>query len=520
MRTSLIEKTLTCFTEGVEFFPPEELRPAVFLLASAVVATMALWRLAKRETPSPPVRGKGADLLKGSILGRIVNAQRFPFFLRLLPAAVFTGIIAAGLFGSVRSNIAAPFVWLFWWTALIFFVAFGGKIFCSVCPWDFFANLFQFGSKASKGAMKNNSLNKKLPKALANIYPACALFVLITWLELGFDITRNSFWTAVMGTAALLAATLSALIFEKRSFCRYLCPVGRVSGIYSLISPLELRPRSLDVCKSCVTKECVKGGKNSTPCPTGLVPFKLKQNTYCTLCTECVRSCEKNNMTIRLRPFGKDLLEGVKIKKDEETLIFFIISLTFFHGITMNEVWPETVSYLKDNVAALNYLGWFTLLMTFYLVFALGMWSFSKKYVNLIGGSRAVFSFLVPAAIPLVLGFHLAHNSAHFFNETTYLIPLLNDPVGRGWNLIGLKNFRPFPLIDAPYVFLAEQAALWTGAYYAFKILAKRLQRLKESGLILESRVKRVYLAKAFIFFCLALVSLFLTIRPMALKGA
>jgi polyferredoxin len=48
--------------------------------------------------------------------------------------------------------------------------------------------------------------------------------------------------TAWLLFGLILVAVIVSLIFERRAFCRYLCPVGGFIGLYSQISPLEIRP--------------------------------------------------------------------------------------------------------------------------------------------------------------------------------------------------------------------------------------------------------------------------------------
>ena len=38
--------------------------------------------------------------------------------------------------------------------------------------------------------------------------------------------------------------------------------MGRITGIYSLFSPVELRPQSTEVCKDCHTKDCYRGNES------------------------------------------------------------------------------------------------------------------------------------------------------------------------------------------------------------------------------------------------------------------
>jgi hypothetical protein len=70
-----------------------------------------------------------------------VNAvlrNRWPqFLLRAITLAGFTFTILAGLFGSAvgSHNFAIIFVWIAWWSALkLFFIPFGGRSWCSICP--------------------------------------------------------------------------------------------------------------------------------------------------------------------------------------------------------------------------------------------------------------------------------------------------------------------------------------------------------------------------------------------------
>ena len=115
----------------------------------------------------------------------------------------------------------------------------------------------------------------------------------------------------------------------------YACLVGRVSGLYAQASPIELRIVSEDTCKSCSTKECITGTDTTTPCPTFEKPFLLKQNTYCTLCTECIRSCDKDNLSLFTRPVGVDL-ENVKmtqIMNMYQNIIYKLYANTILHTL-------------------------------------------------------------------------------------------------------------------------------------------------------------------------------------------
>ena len=116
------------------------------------------------------------------------------------------------------------------------------------------------------------------------------VFIILTWLELGYKVTNNPFATAIMGLAMALMVILPIFIFEKKSFCRYGCLIGRISGLYANISPVEIRAKNQDVCTSCTTKECYNGNSKGYPCPTGLNLTGLNENTYC---MRVFRHCER-----------------------------------------------------------------------------------------------------------------------------------------------------------------------------------------------------------------------------------
>lgn len=464
--------------------------------------------------PARSTSSRRIDLLAWKPLSSMVKSKYFSFAFRLVPALLFVLVIATGLWGREKANIAAPFTWLFWWTLLIFFVAFGGKIFCAACPWDFFANLFQFGwIHPIRG--KIQSLNLKWPKFLANTYIAIAFFVIFTWLELGLELTNDSFGTAVLGLSIAGLAVVVALVFNKRAFCRYACPIGRISGMYSQFSPLELRVRDSDVCRTCRTKDCVKGGEFSTPCPMGETPFRLQQNTYCTLCTECVRSCEKNNLTLKLRPPGADLGNVNTWRKDESLLIFVILVLTFFHGLTMTSTWFQWTDWMEGQLGA-SYVWAFSMVMFLVLSFSVLILFAFDRLMSATLSTNAVTMKMAYAFIPLVLGYHIGHNAMHVFGELPYLVPLINDPFGWGWNLFGWQGYQPSAILNHKSTQILQLLAIAVGFYYSVKILKIRSHRMKNEGSNIN--VLKLFIGHYVMLLLIAFLGVWFVFQPMVMR--
>ncbi len=501
-----------CLPSSSEIIKYAGLEQGILLLLFVIIGLVFAFRLKGKNSLSI-VSSYRYNLLSNSYLLKIVKSKYFSFSIRFLPALLFVFILITGFYGRKYTSLAAGFTWLFWWTLLIYFVAFAGKVFCAVCPWDFFANLFQFGwfhklKKSSSG------LNLKWPKALKNVYPAIFFFVVLTWLELGFDITRNSYFTAWLGLLMVVMAVLSALIFERRSFCRYACLVGRVSGLYAQVSPVELRKIDSQVCTACKTKECITGTTATTPCPTFEKPFKLEQNTYCTLCTECIRSCDKDNLSLFLRPPGVDLEKIKTSRKDESVLAYVMLILTFFHGITMTKYWFTWTAYI-GNIANVNYQWSFTILMLITLFGAYFLLKGFELFIARFVSGNNMGMNLAYVFIPITLGYHLGHNSMHLFIELSYLVPIINDPFGFGWNLFGLAGYQPAPFINPDMLRYIQLSVVLIGFYYSIKALRQRLEQISDA---VKERTM-MFIGYYLIMLVLAILAIWFVYQPMVMKS-
>jgi len=110
-----------------------------------------------------------------------------------------------------------------------------------------------------------------------------------------------------------MLAVVPAMYYERNSFCRYACLVGRISGLYAMFAPTELRAKDREVCQGCRTKDCVRGNKRGYGCPVFEYPGRMETNADCILCTECIKTCPKDNISFNIRPFAGDLSRGKRL---------------------------------------------------------------------------------------------------------------------------------------------------------------------------------------------------------------
>ena len=101
------------------------------------------------------------------------------------------------------------------------------------------------------------------------------------------------FWWKISVLAAILL--LSLLI--SRPFCRYLCPLGAIYGMFNRIALVHLDYAS---------EKCVDCGKCETVCPMGIDPKAQFNSAECIRCGRCARSCPVDALHVRFGLQMKD----------------------------------------------------------------------------------------------------------------------------------------------------------------------------------------------------------------------
>lgn len=410
------------------------------------------------------------NLIKKPKVYRVVKSRLFQAVPQTFMVGVLAYLIYVGLSGSRVANLAPVAVWTIWWAGLIFTVLVLGASWCFVCPWDGLANLFTRLRIAAK--VEPLGLGFRFPKKLANLYPAIALFVGLTWLELGWGVTSNPRATAYLGLAMAALAITFALLFDGKKFCAHLCPVGRICGLYGNFAPVEIRARNPKVCARCTTEDCLNGNEQGYACPTGISLKVVQEATDCTMCTECIKSCDKNNVAFNLRPFGADLRAGRVPRTDEAWLALVLLALTLFHGLSMTATWesfePGQWSYMKWVTATVGLprVVGFTLGMAVATAIPIALhWLACRLAAHWVGGvsAQTLFVRYALALLPVALFYHLAHNLMHLLMEGQHVVPLLSDPLGRGADYFGTADLHPGALISESTLWFWQVALILVG---------------------------------------------------------
>ena len=242
-------------------------------------------------------------------------------------------------------------------------------------------------------------------------------FMFLTWYELVFGVTSSRLVTAAVLLSVLSLALLSGFLFEKRVWCRYLCPLGGIFGNYAQTAIVEFRGTP-DKCRECKDVYCLKGSESAPGCSLKEFPKNMDSNRLCNLCGDCVKNCQNNSPRLRLRLPGKELWEKSQAKLDEALLSALLVGIILISGFGMLEFWVGW----QDKVYQLSGLSKPGLTTIVFVLFGLG--SFLLTYAASYFSSRSTggsvinnFSIFGYALIPLNLATHMAHNLFHFLGE-------------------------------------------------------------------------------------------------------
>jgi polyferredoxin len=378
---------------------------------------------------------------------------------RFLQWALFVTMLAGFLFAILTGLTGTPvgshnfnivFVWIAWWAMLILVaVPFLGRSWCAVCPIPLPGEWMQRGNVLGPGSgSKVRSKLRRWPRALRNIWLQNISFTLVALFS-SVLLTNPTITSIVLASMIFLAVGLS-MVFERRAFCRYLCPVGGFIGLYAQAAPIELRIENRSVCLTCESKACYNGSSRGYGCPWDVFPGGLTKNTYCGLCMECLRTCPHDNIAINLRPFAADLANP-SARLDEAFKAFIMLGSSMIYAGILLGPW----GILKNAAFQVGTLGWLlyaaafvsilflVLPGTFFVAVKMAL-SPSRMQVKI----RTVFAEFASVLIPLGLMFWVAFSLSFVLTNATYILMVLSDPFGWGWNLFGTASVHWQPILS------------------------------------------------------------------------
>lgn len=394
----------------------------------------------------------------------------------VLPLFIFVVIILFVGPQQRSQNFALNLFWAWWWPLILIGFPFVGRLWCSVCPFMICGELLQ---KLSLWLVPRQL--RQWPRQQAEQWGGWFLFGLFTLIFLWEELW-NLEDTAYLSSCLLLLITAGAIIcsqiFERRFWCRYLCPIGGMNGLFAKLSMTELRAQQGTCSAECSTYQCYKGGpekgegQETTGCPLYSHPAQLEDNRDCVLCMTCLQACPHRSVEFNLRPPGIELWTTHTPRIYEAALLLLLLGGIFLHRLPELQTWIGLDLHLQQF--SVHALVSCLVLGIAALIPLLSHAVLCRISPNL---KPRPFIELVYGYLPLVLGGTLAHYLRLGLTEAGQILPVT-------WATFGLAGVGLPIWVAHPAVVSFLQGSTILTAIFLTWILTQKIARQPISVLL------------------------------------
>lgn len=269
--------------------------------------------------------------IKGFLNGNIYKGKIKQFCVPGLNCYSCPGALGSCPIGSLQAVIGSiDYYFSFYVLGLIsLFGSLIGRLVCGwICPFGFIQELL-YKIKSKKFRISGRNPLKYLKYVLLLVFvilmpmflvnqvgigaPAfCKYICPAGTLEAGIPLTllnpslRQAIGVIFSWKVFLLLATIIVSIITYRPFCRFICPLG---AIYGLFNPISLY--RLEVAED----KCIKCNKCTQICKLDIETYKTPNSSECIRCGDCIKACPTNAITSKFRLKSGKKTEDLILKK-------------------------------------------------------------------------------------------------------------------------------------------------------------------------------------------------------------
>ena len=356
---------------------------------------------------------------------------------RSLSVAVFVLLLAAGFFGNPDpfKNIAPTFVWGVWWVGMAFTSALVGNLWALVNPWKI---LFTWFERATVGFGPILSYPAWLGR-----WPVVVLFLAFAWMELISGQSEHQYTLAMLIVAYSAITWTGMVIFGREVWLKNGEIFSAVFGLLARFAPTVGEAGRWEARLPAVGLLSERPVHISTVCFVLLllttVAFDgiLETPLWVGILDRLAESRDLRSVLIALQGAGVDLIVLIKtIALVVLPCVFFAVFVVFSHVIAMFGGGGR-------------------------------------------GPTRDVVGYFVLSLVPIAIAYHLSHYLSYLLIAGQYIIPVVSDPFGLGWDLFGTAAYRiDIGIVNAKLVWYVAVTAIVTGhvlAVYIAHVMAMRV---------------------------------------------
>ena len=365
-------------------------------------------------------------------------------------------------------NGALNVFWAWWWPLILLGFPLVGRLWCSFCPFMVWGEIVQrcgrvLGWQPQRWPRGNSD-------TWASPWLAAGFAAILLWEEV-WNLENTAWLSSCLLLLITAGAVVGSLRFEKRFWCRHLCPVGGMNGLFAKLSILELRAQGGTCSGSCSTYACFKGGPAdgeglaTAGCPLGTHPAHLTDNRNCVLCLTCAQACAHRSVQLALRPPAADIQRQMEVPAGEPGLLLVLAGDLCLHHWQRLLGWlPLTPVSLVDG-PLLPRLAFATLALALpAALFGLTRMMFSDARLN-----RTLYGLL-----PLIWALLLARHLPLGMGEAGMVLPVSLAPVTQRIDPHWMAMV-PSWQADPHVIGFCQSAAVVVGVVWAVVLLRRQL---------------------------------------------
>jgi len=355
-------------------------------------------------------------------------------------------------------NGALNLFWAWWWPLILLGFPLVGRLWCSFCPFMVWGEIVQRGL----GALGWQPVRwpRGNTDGWASPLLAAGFAVILLWEEV-WNLQNTAWLSSCLLLLITAGAVLASIRFEKRFWCRYLCPVGGMNGLFARLSILELRAQVGTCSGSCSSYACFKGGPSdgeglaTAGCPLGTHPAHLADNRNCVLCLTCAQACPHRSVQLSLRPPAADIQRDMALPSGEPGLLLVLTGDLCLHH------WQRLLGWLPGAPSSLVAGPWLPRLAIAALALAVPSLVFVLARL-LVSRDRLVRTLY--GLLPLIWALLLARHLPLGMGEAGLLLPV-------SFGLPSLPSWQA----DGHVIAFCQSAAVLAGLMGAVLLLRRQL---------------------------------------------
>lgn len=408
----------------------------------------------------PKTEGKWEyNILRIAWIRKFLESRIFPRVPQIIIGSVLLIAVLFLFFGpsEPQSNIGLTLGWYIGWPLMFFSFFFLARTWCSVC------------SLAIPGTLLQNIVKptRKTPESIKEYsgWIMAILCILVFWIEIVWDAYNNPYLTGGIILIITLGSILFSVLYSRRSWCRYLCPLGAVNAIFAMPSVVELRSNRHVCVNRCQNHSCFVGEGDISGCPMFRHPYLVDNNRDCIMCAKCIKSCGNSSIQLNLRLAPQELW-ALETPRRADSFLIVSMGAIFFPFALQSEFfqlsdWLVTFAGSWGVVLSSHFVGsviFFALILFFQIGYYL-MVSIQALYARI--DKNLLLPLFGYGTIPLILGGYMAVHLEFFVSGAGRIVPNLQElmgqqPVYDNLRLISVDSTHVLQILTVFGAFLAS----------------------------------------------------------------